>query len=300
MPSVQLEQGTIHYEEAGPGDGRPVVCVAGYLAGGDLWVGVAERLATQGLRVIMPTWPMGAHTEAMKRGADVTPAGVARMIAGFLTALDLDDVVLMGNDTGGAVCQVVAARHPERLGALVLTNCDAFEEFPPAPFKHLVRVARMPAALLRAGVMPMRFARVRRSPLGFGLLSHRDVDYLARAWVHPMLTDGAVFDDLRRFTAAIDPELTQEAARTLASFDKPTLLAWGGDDNLFPMELARRLAAVIPGARLETIPGARTFPMIDQPDRLATLVGEFLGAGDAPARAVRGGVSDRPSPTTAQ
>lgn len=302
MPSVQLEQGTIHYEEAGPPDGRPVVCVAGYLAGGDLWSGLAERLAGRGMRVLMPTWPMGAHREAMKPGADVSPTGVAQMIAGYMDALALEDVVLAGNDTGGAVCQLVAARHPDRLGAVVLTNCDAFEEFPPRMFKALVHAARIPG-VLRAGLMPLRSAAVRRSPLGFGLLSHGDVDHLAKAWVEPALGDRAVFDDLRRFTAAIDPALTIEAARTLGSFDRPVLLAWGTDDKVFPLALAERLRDAIPGARLEKIDGARTFPMIDQPDRLAEVVGEFLGASgsaDAAGASARGRVSDRPSPTTAQ
>ena len=303
MPSVQLEQGTIHYEEAGPPDGRPLVCVHGYLMGGDLWSELASRLTARGLRVLMPTWPMGAHSEAMKPGADVSPRGVARTIAGFLDALGLEDAVLIGNDTGGAICQLVAADHPHRVGAVVLTNCDAFEEFPPGMFKALVRAARIPGAL-RAGLMPLRLAAVRRSPLGFGLLSHGDVDHLARRWVQPALTDRAVFDDLRRFTAAIDPQDTLAAARTLSSFDRPVLLAWATDDRLFPLSLAERLTETIPGARLETIAGARTLPMIDQPDRLAELVGEFLGSGsgsgDAAASAVRRGVSDRPSPTTAR
>ena len=300
MPSVQLEQGTIHYEEAGPPDGRPVVCVAGYLMGGSLWAELAERLAPQGFRTFMPDWPMGAQREAMAPGADVTPAGVARMIAAFLEALDLDDVVLIGNDTGGAVSQVVAARHPERLGALVLTNCDAFEQFPPGMFKALVRAAKIPGAL-KAGLQPLRTAAARRSPVGFGLLSHGDVDHLAKDWVQPVLTDDAVFADLKRFTAAIDPALTIEAARKLGSFDKPVLLAWGTDDRLFPLKLAERLRDAIPGARLERIEGSRTFPMIDRTDRLAEVMVEFLGgSGGSAASSERGRASDRPSTTTAQ
>ena len=306
MSSVQLEQGTIHYEEAGPPDGRPVVCVAGYLMGGDLWAGLAERLTGKGLRVIMPTFPMGAHREAMKEGADVSAAGVARMIAGFMEALGLEDVVLVGNDSGGAISQVVAARYPERIGTLVLTNCDAFEEFPPGIFKALVRAAKIPGAL-KAGLQPLRTAAARRSPLGYGLLSHRNIDHLATAWVRPPLRDCRIFEDLRRFTASIDPAQTREAARTLSSTDMPVLLAWGTDDKLFAMELAERLRDTIPGARLERIEGARTLPMIDQPDRLAEVMLEFLegsgprsGAGDATASAARGRASDRPSTTTAQ
>ena len=105
MPAIQLQQGTIHYEEAGPAHGRPLVFVHGYLMGGDLWAGLAERLAERGLRAIMPTWPLGAHREPMRPGADLTPRGVAAIIAGFLEALGLEDVVLVGNDTGGALCR---------------------------------------------------------------------------------------------------------------------------------------------------------------------------------------------------
>ena len=116
----------------------------------------------------MPTWPLGAHREPMRPGTDMTPRGVAATIAAFLDALELEDVVLVGNDTGGALCQVVAVDHPERLGALVLTNCDMYENFPPSPFTALLKAARLPGGL-KATLQPMRTAAARRSPLGFGM-----------------------------------------------------------------------------------------------------------------------------------
>lgn len=131
MSTIDISAGTIHYEATGPADGRPVVFVHGYLMGGQLWRQVSDRLAGRGLRCIAPTWPMGAHPEPLRRGADRTITGVAAMVAALLAALDLEDVVLVGNDTGGVVSQLVAVHHRERLGALVLTSCDAFEHFPP-------------------------------------------------------------------------------------------------------------------------------------------------------------------------
>jgi pimeloyl-ACP methyl ester carboxylesterase len=245
--------------------------------GGDLFDGLARRLGEQGLRCLSPTWPLGAHPEPMRPGADVTPRGVAAIIAAFLEALDLRDVVLLGNDTGGALCQVVAVEHPERLGALVLTNCDAFEHFPPSFFKALVHAAKVPNGL-RGALAPMRTAAARRSPLGFGMLSHADVDHLARGWVRPVFEQPGVLEDLRRFTVAIDKSLTLDAAARLPGFTRPVLLAWAADDRLFPLGDAERLAALLPDARLEVIQGSRAFSMIDQPDRLAALVAAFAQA----------------------
>ena len=282
MPAIQLQQGTIHYEEAGPPEGRPVVFVHGYIMGGDIWREVGERLAAQGLRAIMPTWPLGAHREAMRPGADTSPRGVAEMIAEFLEALRLDDVVLVGNDSGGALCQVVAAHRPERLGALVLTNCDAFENCPPGVFKALVKVAKLPGGL-KAALAPLRTEAARRSPAGYGMLSHRGVERLARGWVRPVLDDDGVFEDVRRFTVALDKDLTLDAAARLPGFEKPVLLAWGTDDRLFPTADAHRLAALLPDARVVEIEGARTLPMIDQPERLAQLMMDFaLQSSQAP------------------
>lgn len=277
MPDVRLGTGTIHYSEFGPRDGRPIVFVHGYLMGGELFDEVGRTLSAQGFRCLAPTWPLGAHTEPMAPGADLTPRGVAGMIAGFLEALELDDVVLLGNDTGGALCQIVAVDHPERLGALVLTNCDAFENFPPSFFKTLVKVARVPGGLKKA-LAPMRTAAVRRSPLGFGLLTHSDVDHLAREWVKPVFEQPAVLEDLRRFTIALKSEVTLDAAARLAGFERPVLLAWAMDDKLFPFSDAERLAARLPDARIERIQNSRAFSMIDQPARLAELVGAFAGA----------------------
>jgi pimeloyl-ACP methyl ester carboxylesterase len=194
--------------------------------------------------------------------------------------------VLVGNDTGGAICQVVAVDHPERLGRLVLTNCDAFENFPPSFFKALIAAAKLPGGL-KAALAPMRTAAARRSPIGYGLLSHGDVDHLARHWVEPAFAREEVMDDLRRLTVALDNEVTLDAAARLPRFERPVLLAWALDDKLFPVEHAHRLAALLPDARVETIERSRTFSMIDQPEQLAKLIGVFAGQRSAAGQAMR-------------
>ena len=269
MSTIDISAGTIHYEATGPESGRPVVFVHGYMMGGQLWRGVSERLADRGLRCIAPTWPLGAHSEPLRRGADRTITGVAGMVADALAALGLEDVVLVGNDTGGVITQLVAVHHPERLGALVLTSCDAFEHFPPPILKPVILAAKSKATF-RGVAQAMRVPAARKR--AFDGLAHRNIDDLTEAWVRPGLSDSATAEDLRQFTLSLRTEVTTAVAARLHEIDIPTLIAWSADDMFFQPEDGARLADTIPNARLEVIAGARTFSMIDQPDRLADLL----------------------------
>ena len=272
MPTVTLNAGTIHYENAGPPDGRPVVFIHGYSMGSSLWRPLSEQLAARGFSCLAPTWPLGAHTEPMREGAELTMEGIAAIVGELLHALALENVVLVGNDTGGAIAQLVATSAPERLGALVLTSCDAFEHFPPPILKPLIAAAKAGPAYT-AALQPLRtrFGRKR----GFGGLAHADIDDLVAAWVEPALTNRRVRNDLRRFTASLNRETTVRAAARLPRFAKPALVAWSADDVFFPREDGQRLAEALPNGRLEVIENARTFSMIDQPARLADLIADF-------------------------
>jgi pimeloyl-ACP methyl ester carboxylesterase len=275
MPTVTLSSGTIHYEESGPAGGRPIVFIHGYTMASSLWRPLAERLAGWGSRCLAPTWPLGAHTEPMREGADMTMEGMAALVAEFLVAQDLDDVVLVGNDTGGAIAQLVATTTPDRLGALVLTSCDAFEHFPPPILKPFIAAARF-APAFRAAAEPLRTRIARRR--AYGPLAHADIDHLAAEWVKPALGDARIREDLRRFTASLNTQTTVDAGARLPGFTKPALIAWSADDAFFPVDDGRRLAAALPDSRFELIEDARTFSMIDQPDVLAELIAEFAGA----------------------
>ncbi|HUE32303.1 MAG TPA: alpha/beta hydrolase, partial [Mycobacterium sp.] len=189
MSTIDISAGTIHYEATGPESGRPVVFVHGYMMGGQLWRQVGERLAGLGLRCIAPTWPLGAHAEPLRPRADRTIVGVADMVAEVLAALDLEDVVLVGNDTGGVVTQLVAVHHPERLGALVLTSCDVFEHFPPPILKPVI-VAAKSKTVFRTAIQAMRAPVARKR--AFDGLAHRNIDDLTEIWVRPVLSDPAV------------------------------------------------------------------------------------------------------------
>lgn len=271
MPEIELAQGTVRYRDEGAG--APIVFVHGALVDGRVWEPVVDRLAP-GARCIVPDLPLGAHRIAMRPDADVSPTGLARLIADLVEALDLRDVTLVGNDTGGALCQFVVTRHSERIGRLVLTNCDAFDNFPPAMFRGLVVGARL--RLLTAAMQGMRVRALRRMPFAFGRLTKRPLpDELLASWVEPFLSDAGVRRDTRRLLAGVRPEQLLDNAARLSEFDRPVLIAWAPEDRFFPLDHARRLAAIFPDARLVEVPDAYAFVSRDQPERLAALIGEF-------------------------
>jgi pimeloyl-ACP methyl ester carboxylesterase len=275
MATVDLPHGTLHYHQTG--SGPPIVLLHGYLMGANLWDPVARRLDGE-FRCITPELPFGAHPTAMTPDADLTTAGLGRLVADLLQALDLREVILVGNDSGGAIAQVVAARHPRRLGGLVLATCDAFDNHPPRLFRPLIAAAR--AGTLTPLLATLKARPVRSLPSAYGWLTHRRPPHaLIDGWIANYLADKGVRRDARRLIAALgDDAFMGRIAAELAGFTKPALLAWAADDKFFPLEHARRLAGILPDARLELIEGSRTWVMRDQPERTAHLIGRFARA----------------------
>jgi len=269
---VTLPQGTINYRERGTGE--PIVFVHGALVNADLWRKVVPELAKDH-RCIAPDLPLGSHERAMPPDADLSPHGAAKLIADFIAALDLDNVTLVGNDTGGALCQLVVTRHPERIGRLVLTNCDAYDKFPPSIFKALFLAAKIPG-FVTAFLQPMRLTANRNSPLAYGWLSKGRIPAeISDGWVRPGLGDRAIRRDITKLLKGVHPRYTQEAATRFGEFDKPVLIAWGQEKDFFPKEYGERLARDFPQGRLERIEDSYTFVPEDQPERLAQLIAEF-------------------------
>jgi pimeloyl-ACP methyl ester carboxylesterase len=285
MPqTLDLTTATIDYEDTG-GAGPTVLFVHGLLVDGALWRNVVVQL--DGFRCIVPTLPLGSHRTPVRDRAALTPVGVADMLAELLERLELTDVTVVANDTGGAITQLLLTRRPERVGRVVLTPCDAFENFLPPAFRPLQWLAK--ARLLSPALQPMRIPALRRTPLAYGLLSKRPIPAdVLEGWVRPGLSNRAVRLDVQHFTRHIDKRLTLDAAAKLGSFDRPVLLAWAAEDRFFKIAFAQRLAAVFPDARLEPIADSWTFVPEDQPGVLAGLVAGFAGshsAGRTPAGA---------------
>jgi pimeloyl-ACP methyl ester carboxylesterase len=275
MPQVTLPHTTIVYHEVGPADSvhPPVLFVHGILVDHRLWSTVAQRLADQGYRCILPDWPLGSHTTPVTDRSRQSPVGVAETIHDFLVALDLHDVTLVGNDTGGGLCQFLIDAHPDRIGRLVLTNCDAFEKFPPFPFNLVFAMLRGPVSI-KALFTGMKVTALRHSPLGFGLLSDKDGadPALTASWVAPARDDARIAGDLAALLRNVArTDLTGVAPR-LDRFTKPVTLVWGLADRCFTPELGKRLAAVFPDGKFIEVPGARTFVPIDNPAAVADAI----------------------------
>jgi pimeloyl-ACP methyl ester carboxylesterase len=250
--------------------------VHGLLVNGALWRHVTPALERE-FRCLVPDFPLGSHAVPMQADADLSPPGVARLVSDFVAGLELDGVTLVGNDTGGAICQLVAAHHPGRLARLVLTPCDAYENFLPPAFRPLQYAARVPG-LLTAFLQGARIGALRRGPLGFGLLIKRRPldDAILRSYLAPFLENGAVRRDALKVLRGISSRQTIEAAERLRGFERPTLIAWAPEDRFFKLRFAERLAAEIPSARLVTIEDSLTFMPEDQPDRLAEEIARFI------------------------
>jgi pimeloyl-ACP methyl ester carboxylesterase len=279
---ISLPQGTLRYREVG--EGPPIVFVHGLLVDGALWDGTVEALGA-GFRCLLPDLPFGSHRLAMDPGADLTPTGMAKLVADFMERLELEEVTLVGNDSGGAVSQIVATRHPERLARLVLTPCDAYETFPPRMFAYLKPLARIPGGLAMIA-NSMRLDANRRSPLAYGWLTKRRIpSELLERWTRPVIEDRGVRRDTAKVIRDVSNRYTLEAARRLPELDRPALIVWAADDRFFDLALGRRLAADIPDARFELVEDSRTFLPLDQPERLAELIAAFVERTAADARA---------------
>jgi pimeloyl-ACP methyl ester carboxylesterase len=273
---LELEQGTVRvYEE---GEGPALVFVHGLLVSHTLWELVIPQLADSH-RCVSIDLPLGAHRTPMHPDADVSPRGIARMIASVMDELDLRDVTLVGNNTGGALCQLVVAHHPERLAALVLTTCDAYEHFPPPALKPMLGLGRAP----RIGNFFLRLGRVGlvRDAL-IAPVNKRRSKERSKAWVEPLSTDAGVRRDVIRFIARIDKADTLAAVPALKSFGRPALVVWTKGDRFFPEADGRRLASDL-SAQFELLDDTRTFISLDQPERLAELIRTFVTRALAPS-----------------
>ena len=195
---------------------------------------------------------------------DVSVTANAHMLAQFLDALKIDQVDLVGNDSGGGICQIFAALYPKRVRSLALTNCDVHDNWPPEAFKPFV-------ALVAAGGLPQTLnamladKSVYRSPQALGPAYERPEavsDDTIETYLRPFIRSPQRMHDLERFVNAFDCRHTVEIEKPLRLVRVPTLIAWGTDDIFFDLKWSHWLEKAIPGAkrRVEIKYGRIFFP----------------------------------------
>ena len=271
--TLDLPGGSLRAFESG--SGPAVVFVHGLLVNANLWRKVVPRLAPD-FRCIALDMPLGSHALALPQDAPRGAPAAATMVADALEALDVDQVTLVGNDSGGAISQIVVTTRSKRVGRLVLTSCDYRDNFPPKMFSYFRPAAAVPG-LLWALLQPMRIPSQRHTPIAYGWLVKRPIERPAEdSYIGPAITDAGIRRDIRGFVRGSDPSQTNAAADRLGEFDGPALVAWSEDDRFFPVEDGRRLAADLPNARFGLVPDARTFSMEDNPERLSELIAGFV------------------------
>jgi pimeloyl-ACP methyl ester carboxylesterase len=269
---IDLSAGTLDYLDTG-GGGPTLVLLHGLLMDSSLWDGPIADLSTDH-RCIAPTLPLGAHRHPVS--GDLSPPAIARLVEEFLDRLDLHDVTLVGNDTGGALVQLVLAGKPERVVRAVLVSCEAFDNVPPGlTGKVLVLSGRLSPRLFGAFMQQLRLRAVRRLPIAFGWLTKRGDATTAR-WIRPVLTSQQIRRDTVRMLRAIDGGAVAEATAALPSFHRPALVVWAAEDRVMPPEHGRRLAELLPDARLVEVADSYTLVPLDQPAALAGAVRDFV------------------------
>ena len=275
MSQIELSAGTIEYEDTG-GEGPTLVLLHGLLMDASLWDDVIADLSVDH-RCVAPTLPLGAHRHAMNADADLSLRGIARLVTELLDRLDLRGATVVGNDTGGALVQLLVGNGATRVSRIVLASCDAFDNFPPGlTGKTLVLTGKLPPAMFGLFMQQMRLRPLRRLPIAFGWLTKRGDAATAR-WMKPVLQQREIRRDTVRVlrAAAAEKRLMLDAAECLPAYDRPALVVWASGDRVMPPDHGRRLVELLPQGRLVEIPDSYTLIPLDQPARLAQIIRDF-------------------------
>ncbi|MGW5571037.1 alpha/beta fold hydrolase [Nocardia thailandica] len=274
MPYAEIPAGRIHYRSHG--EGPPVVLLHGLLMNHTVWDRVLPLLPP-GFRYLTPDLPLGAHPEPLLPGADRTLPGQVRIVADFLSALDLDAVTLVHSDWGGALF-LTAHGLDQRVARLVVLPCEAFGNFPPGlPGKTATVATRVPGGIVLA-LRQLRVGWLRRSPLLFGWMARRPLpDDLVRGWTEPGLRDPRIRADLLAYCRSrFDTHTLVADTEALRGFTGDALVLWSSAGKVMPREHGRRLAELLPAGRLVELDDAYVLSMLDCPDAVAATLGRFL------------------------
>jgi pimeloyl-ACP methyl ester carboxylesterase len=251
---IETRSGKVGYSDTG--EGRIALFVHGAGTNGYLWRNVIAHLE-QERRCIAIDLP--AHGRTPSR-PDLSLGAMADVVEDFCAAVDLRDIDLVAHDTGGAVAQIFAARHPERLRTFTLTNCETHDDVPPESFKPTVDLAKQGALAPGAGAL-LADLDLAREATGFNAMYERPVsDETIRAYLEPIFGTPQAAREFERFLAALEPTDLLAVEPELRKLEIPTLVVWGTGDTTFDISRAHWLRDTIPGVtEIVEIDGARLF-----------------------------------------
>lgn len=256
------------------GQGPPVLCVHGAFVDSRIFDATAALLSGKAT-VVLPDLPQGAHRHAVPDRSLMTTDGITDALADVLADVALGPAVVVGNDNGGAMSQVLAARHPDWVAGLVLAGCEVLEHFPPRAFAPFTAGAQWPVTLAV-------FARLLGVPALLadpGLLNIFTVRGFGRAYVDEITaglrTDKDVRNDLAALIRSIRPEVLLSASSRLGYLQGHAAVVWPRHDIFFPARDGRRLAALL-DTQVVWADRAKTFVPVDRPDLVAQAVVRVL------------------------
>ena len=264
---VRTRSGPASYIDTG-GPGRPALFVHGVGSSSYLWRHVIDQLGGQ-RRCVAFDLPLHGRTPAAA-GQDFSLPGLARFLADGCEALELTDIDVVANDTGGAITQVFVAGHPERLHTLTLTNCEAHDNVPPKMLLPAVLLARMGLLAPLATRLARDIPRARKRLFGS---VYQDITSLpediARAWLEPLAGTGESARQFQRLMTSLHARDLLAVEPALARLQVPTLIVWGTGDRTFRLKWAYWLRDTIPGAtEVVEIDGGRLFFPDERADEL--------------------------------
>ena len=262
---VQTKSGPASYIDTG-GPGRVALFVHGLGTSSYLWRHVIGQLNGQ-RRCVAVDLPLHGQTPAAA-DQDFSLAGFAGFLTEFCEELELNDIDLVANDTGGAISQVFATGHPELLHTLTLTNCEAHNNLPPKVLLPAVWLAHMGLA---ARISPRLLRDIRRGRKRFYGLGYQDIENLpedlARFWLETQFATPELARQNQRIMTSLHARDLLVIEPALARLQVPTLIVWGTGDRFFRRKWAYWLRDTIPGAtEVVELAGARIF----FPDERAT------------------------------
>jgi pimeloyl-ACP methyl ester carboxylesterase len=263
--SVETPSGRISYTDQGSG---PVALfVHGVVLNGYLWR--YQQSALSDVRRTIAVDLLAHGNTEIAPDQDVSVAANAQMLVEFLDALSIDQADIVGNDSGGGICQIFSALYPDRVRSLTLTNCDTHDNWPPEAFKPFVSMVK--AGGLRKALEAMLSDKsLYRAPDGLGpAYEHPDKvpDETIETYLRPFVVTDRRVRDLERFVIAFDNKYTVDIESRLKTLKAPTLIVWGTGDVYFDVRWSHWLANTIPGTRRRVeFKDARIFFPEERPD----------------------------------